>query len=83
MLGGRKKERKKVMLSKRGQTQRLTVLCKVFRISKPKEPERLGCQGAAEGGWGMLPDGNLVSFRGDGNILKLKRGGGCSGQTTL
>ena len=27
----------------------------------------------------MLPDGNLVSFRGDGNILKLKRGGGCSG----
>lgn len=31
------------------------------------------------GGGGCCLMGNLVSFRDDGNILELNRGGGCSG----
>ena len=37
-----------------------------------------GCQGLGEGGWGVTANGYGLSFGGDGNVLDLDRGVGCT-----
>lgn len=72
----------KNILRKRSQTQRITYLCKMSGIGKCKEAERRHCQGLGRG-VSTLPNGNLASFRDNGNTLELNQSVAAAGQTRV
>lgn len=51
------------------------------KCPEPANPQRQRADGwllgMGKGKWGVTADGGGVSFRGDGNVLKLDRGDGC------
>ena len=73
-----------IMLSERSQTQKVTHCMILFTWNTQKRQihrdrkQISGCQGLAEGEWGVLLNGYRVFFLDDEKVLKLQRGGSCT-----